>query len=857
MARTLILQFVVAATALGAAGDDPARQFEMSVRPLLAEKCLGCHGDAKSGGLRLDSREALLTGGKSGPAIKVGDPDGSILVQAIRQTHEKLKMPPGGKLKDEQISAVAGWIKAGAVWPAGPVKAAPYVITSDQRNFWSFRPIANPPLPPVKDAKWARNGIDRFILSKLEEKGLSPAPAADRRTLIRRAYLDLTGLPPTLDEVTAFVNDKSPDAFAKVVDKLLASSRYGERWGRYWLDVARYSDDKLNSTDDEPYTNSFRYRDWVISAFNRDMPWNQFAKAQIAGDLMDAKENYQPGLGFFSLSPEMQDDRVDALTRGFLGMTVACAQCHNHKFDPIPQADYYSLLGIFNNTELSQAPLAPPDTVERYKAAKKKLEEKKKELDDYVKEHADSLAEVLGSQVARYMLAVSGDVPGGYLDAETFERMQKYLAKPEKDHPYLKAWFAAKTPDERKKAAQDFQDLLMAVNAEKKLVDEKNKIKLGLDPSRNDLSQASLDSIDRDKFVLWNETFGGQFKYGAGKVDRFLNGPWKERLATLQAEHEALKAALPPEYPYLQTIQDKKKLGVQKIWLRGSRDNPGDPAPPHFMTILSPADPKPFTNGAGRLELAEAIADPANPLAARVFVNRVWQHHFGQGLVRTPSDFGMQGDRPSHPELLDYLATQFVQGGWSVKKLHRSIMLSSAYQLGTEPLAKNMTADPENRLVWRYNRRRVDAEALRDDILDIAGKLDLKEGGKAERLGKDNVRRTVYTFVSRRKLDSEFALFDFPNPNASSEQRTSTNTPLQRLYFMNNAWVIAQAKAAAERAQGADTKRVTDLYGLVLQRGPSAAETKVALEYLRTAGPDAWTRYAQVLMTSNEFQFIE
>jgi len=829
--------------------------FEMRVRPLLASKCYGCHAEAKSGGLRLDSREGMLEGGASGPAIKPGDPDNSLLIQAIRQTHPRLKMPPGGKLKDEEIAAVATWIKDGVVWPAGPSKAAAYKITDAQRDFWSFRPVSAPPVPKVRDTRWPKDDVDRFILAKLEEKGLEPTRAADRRTLIRRAYLDLTGLPPSMEEVAAFERDRSADAFAKVVDRLLASPGYGERWGRYWLDIARYSDDKLNSTEDEPYPDSFRYRDWVISAFNSDMPYNQFLRAQIAGDLIGDPEKYEAGLGFYALSPEQQDDRVDATARGFLGLTVACAQCHDHKFDPIPQSDYYSLLGIFANTSLSEYPLAPKDEVDAYKAAKKRADDKKKEIADYIKRQSDSLAEILAADTAEYMLGTDDS----RLDGETRDRWTKYLTSPDKNHPYLRAWYAAKTAEERTKAAKDFQALVVTVNAEKAVIDDKNHIMVGLNPDRFDLSQANLLSLERDKFVLWEDIFGdkGVIHYGDGKIDRFLSGPWKERLTSLRDELSALKKQVPPDYPYLQTIEDKPKLAAQHVWLRGDRNNQGPPSPPHFLSILISGDPKPFTKGAGRLELADAITDPANPLTARVIVNRVWQHHFGQGIVRTPSNFGSQGDRPSNPELLDYLAGDFVRDGWSLKKLHRSIMLSAAYQLGDEPVQKNMTEDPDNRLIWRHDRQRLDAEALRDDLLFASGRLNTTEGGAATKIGEDNTRRTVYCFVSRRKMASDLSLFDFPNPNNTSEQRLATNVAPQRLYFMNNPWVLDQAKAFATRLSGTDDARITQAYGLLFQRIPSAEERRLGLEFLRAAGDKGWTEYAQALMTSNEFQFVD
>ncbi len=834
----------------------------MKVRPVLADKCLGCHAGGKMGGLQLDTREHALAGGKSGPAIVAGDPDKSLLIQAIRQTHATLKMPPGGKLPDEQVNDIANWIKGGAVWPAGPAKPVQYTISQEQRNFWSFKPVANPAVPKVKNTKWALNDIDRFILAKLEEKGLTPAKPADRRTLIRRAYFDLTGLPPAPEQVDAFLADKSPNAFEKVLDTLLASPRYGERWGRFWLDIARYSDDKLNSTMEEPHPNAFRYRDWVINAFNSDMPYNTFAKAQIAGDLMPEKEKYQAGTGFYALSPEFQDDRVDATTRGFLALTVACAQCHNHKFDPIPQVDYYSMLGIFENSKMNEVPLAPKEVVDAYKKQQERMNAKRGEITEFVKQQSEQLADILSRRTASYLLAAAGDEPRGTLDQETLDKWKNYLKNPEKDHPYLKAWFAAKTPEDRRKAANEFQETLLAVNKEKKTVDDKNHIKLGLNPNRGDLSQADLVSLSRDKHVLWENIFGdrGVLHYGDGKVDRFLLGQWKENLELLRAELKGIEKDKLPEYPFLQAISDKPTLGKQKVWIRGDRGNQGELAPPRFLAILSPGEQKPFTHGSGRLELAEAMVSETNPLTPRVIVNRIWQHHFGQGIVRTPSNFGLQGDRPANPELLDYLATQFMQGGWSIKKLTRNIMLSAAYQESAETNEKGLNLDPENRFNWHYNRQRLDAEELRDAVLFLSGKLDLNTGGKAEKISDANVRRTVYCFVSRRKLDPALALFDFPNPNNTAEQRLATNVPLQRLFFMNNPWILSQAKGIALRVSTlgkTDEERLEQAYRIFYQRKPTVEEKKLGLEYVQHAGMTAWPLYMQVLLEANEFEFVD
>ncbi len=863
--RLLLALFAVLSTnaiVFAQQSDTAAKEefFEMRIRPLFANNCYACHTDEHMGGLQLDTAEHALKGGKSGAVIVPGDPANSLMVKALHYNDPRLKMPPTGRLKDAEIADVETWIKNGAVWPqANTVKtaphSAPYTITAEQRAFWSFRPISHPEPPMVHDKKWARTEIDRFILAKLEEKNLKPVAPASKRSLLRRAYYDLTGLPPTPEQVTAFERDKSPDAFARIVDTLLASPRYGEKWGRFWLDVARYSDDRLNSERDDPYENSFRYRDWVIQAVQQDMPYNLFVKAQIAGDLLPEHEKYEAGLGFYSLSPEFQDDRVDATTRGFMALTVACATCHNHKYDPIPTQDFYSLLGIFNNTELHETPLAPKEEVERWEAQKKLLDAQESETKEFIGRQANELAEILAQNTAAYLLA-AGKANDGSLDKETLERVTRYLSNPTHKHPYLEAWSRDKSP----KTAQEFQALLLDVNKEKKRIDDENHIRLGLNPSRENLSDANLASMQRDRYVLWEDFFGdkGVFHYGDGGIDRFLTGVWKARLDSLRARQAELKKQLPARYAYLQTIADKKNLGEARVWLRGNKDSPGEPAPPHFLSILSNGPPARFTHGNGRLDLAEAIVDPKNPLTARVIVNRIWQQHFGQGIVRTPSNFGKQGDSPSHPELLDYLASRFMAEGWSLKKLHREIMLTATYALSAEKDETDFAADPENRLLWHANRRRLDIESIRDSLLFVAGDLDLKAGGPATAFGQENHRRTVYGFVSRRRLDPVLALFDFPNPIATSEQRLPTLVPLQKLFFMNSDFVMEQSKMLAKQLmeqQGDDSARIATAYRLIFQREPTAEERKLAIDFLHGSS-NAWPQYTQVLLSSNEFSYL-
>jgi hypothetical protein len=864
--------------------------FEMRIRPLLAKRCFTCHTAGRMGGLEMSGRESLRKGGGRGPAISTDHPEDSLLLQAISYQLDALKMPPSGKLPDNEIEELRVWVKAGAVWPETPKPAMPkgpaYVITPEQRAFWSFQPVRKPALPELRNARWTKSAIDRYLQAQREAQHLEPVKPADKLTLLRRAYYDLIGLPPTPEQVVALLRDPSPAAFAKVVDQLLASPRYGERWGRYWLDVARYSDDRLDSEIDDPYPNAFRYRDWVIQAFNDDMPYNQFVKAQIAGDLLGDDSKYATGLGFYALRPkaEGQEDRVDATTRGFLGLTAGCAECHNHKFDPIPTTDYYSLLGVFTSTEEAEFHLAPEEAVKKYKEQEKKVKDQEARIRDFLYTQSTQLAAILADQSPRYLRAArhvlgaekvdaAEAARADHLDRETLERWVRYLQVTPKDHRWLDNW-----QDETFDLEQ-FRQQVLAVLDERKKVDETNAI-IKAESKKGPKAKADVVSLKTDSYYLWrdlffNDFYGNQFKQeddgvlyygpnrgyvtGDGTVERFLAGPWKEHLDSLRAELAALKHALPPAYPFAHTIKDAAKPKIERVRIGGVRENPGEAVPHHFLSILSDGEPRALAKGSGRMELAEAIADARNPLTARVMVNRIWQHHFGAGIVRTPSDFGRMGDRPSDPELLDYLASRFIENGWSIKSLHREIMLSATYALSAEPSAKNMSIDPDNRLLWRANIQRLDAEALRDSLLFVSGELDLKAGGPPERLNdENNKRRTVYGFVSRNKLDGMLALFDFPNPNITSEKRNVTESPAQELFFLNSGFVERRAQALAHRLSERpdELSRIGNAYRILFGRAPAREELRLGENFLKANQSDGWRSYAQALLNSNEFLFV-
>lgn len=871
---------------------EPDEFFESRVRPLLAKNCFACHTSTKLGNLSMTSGEAMRKGGNSGPAVIPGNPDESLLIQAVTHSHSRLRMPPQGRLAPEDIEVLRRWISEGAVWPgvktAGTAPVAQFHITPEQRRFWSFQPVRKPSLPNVRNEAWVRKPVDAFIMARLEKEGLRPAAPAAKRVLLRRVYLDLIGMPPAPDEVEQFERDQSADALEKVVDRLLASPHYGERWGRHWLDVARYTDDKLNIVADEPYDNSFRYRDWVIRAFNDDMPYDLFVKAQIAGDLLPAedRERFIAGLGFYGMSAQYQEDRPDVTGKAFLGLTVGCAQCHDHKFDPIPTKDYYALLGVFRNTRLKEFPLAPKSVVDAYDKREEEIKQLRKRLDSFREQQARELAEIFATRIVKYMPAawkVLGPLQMSpaqaasedRLDPETLKRWIDYLDKKDHSHSYLKAWrelistggdLAGVT-----RVAQEFQDQVLAIHKEIREIEEKNLAILGGAEGNPALAKIVLLPYPRDKYVFWSELFGESrtgfssnkgdrvLYYAGDHIDRFLSGEWKSYIEEMTADLDRKQKELPSKYPFLHVIEDVEKPENLKVHIRGNPENLGEEAPRAFLSILCDGAPEPFRRGSGRLELAEAIASPSNPLTARVMANRIWAHHFGSGIVATPSNFGQLGERPNHPELLDYLAARFVESGWSVKALHREIVLSSTYALSSELLHPNSKVDPGNRLYWRANVRRLDIEALRDSVLSVSDQLDRTLGGPPLPIASEcNVRRTVYSFVSRRKLDPTFATFDFPGANDTAEQRINTNTPLQRLYLLNSEFILNQAQRFAGRvareAGEHETARIRHAYRLAFGREPASEEVNWAREFLGAG--NSWAQYAQALLVSNEFLYV-
>lgn len=911
--------------------------FETRVRPVFANNCSGCHISSAAGGLKLDSLSSLLKGGNSGPAIVPGDPDKSLLIQAVRQTGD-LKMPMGGHLKADDIRVLEDWVKMGAPWPdskAAPAIATGPAVTDKDRNFWSFQPLHKVTVPAVGDKKWPKNNIDRFVLANLEKKGLAPVEAADRRTWIRRATYDLTGLPPTPEEITAFENDKSLQAYEHVVDRLLASPRYGERWGRHWLDVVRYGEDDVRGLDPMgrgfmPWSGAHYYRDWVIKAFNNDMPYDTFVKAQLAGDLLQVKnkEEYLPATAMLGQGPWIWDqaepvqgradernERVDMVSRGLLGLTVACARCHNHKYDPIMQKDYYALIGVFASTTYNEYPVSSTATVLAWQRKQDEMFALRKQLREFTHSEQQQLSEILAHQTAKYMVAawrVSGEpkmqvddaASRDKVDPEMLRRWVKYLETPKKQYHYLSDWqamvAAGGSEDEAQALAADYQKLVLGVLAESKKIEKENEIikaknnvpeRLERDAKPNEFEtddqfcpgcNLELKTLPAEKANLYVDLFlrsidsnenerpkPGLFVFTGWGLTRRLSPEWQSYIADLTAQEKAAeKAAEAADYPYIHGVADKPKPVDIAVNLRGNPHNLGDEVPRRFLEVLSPSGAQPFHEGSGRLELADDVVHSG--IAIRVFVNRVWKWHFGTGIVNTPDNFGKAGDPPSNPELLEYLADSFVANGMSLKKLQREIMLSAVYRLSTQGNKQNEEKDAANRLYWRFNMQRLDAEEVRDSVLFASGRLDLKTtGGPSSDFSDDNTNRTVYCKISRFRMNNFLQVFDFPNPSFTAEQRFSTIVPLQRLYFMNSSFVYKNAEQLARRVYpaGSDEARIQEAYKLLFGRAPTDKEMQLGLGFLHstpnlggetiTGQPTtAWKEYARVLLSSNEFEFV-
>ena len=991
--------------------------FESRVRPLLVKHCVKCHGAKKQEGvLRLDSRDGWMRGGDRGTAVVAGQPGKSLLIQAVRYTDPDLQMPPTKKLGANEIADLESWVKRGATDPRREA-ATPNTLrmnVEDGRTFWSFQSLKTPAVPRNASDRWSRNPIDSFVLAQLKERGLSPVADADRRTLIRRATFDLTGLPATPSQIEAFLHDESSEAFESLVDRLLDSKAYGERWGRHWLDVARYADTAGDGAD-YPVPEAYKYRDWVIRAFNNDMPFDQFVREQIAGDILarrdsiDDPERYASQVtatGYLAIgkrygykaSPDFQyldfADVIDSVGRSLQGLSLGCARCHDHKYDPVSAADYYALYGILQSTswafpggEEQKRPahfpaLVPPSKVAGYEKAKADdlaaldgklaaIQRRRQEFDPNLRAGGTDLgfeAQKSGERPAApwfcagpIEITPEAQSPFDHVHPQGKLGVRIGSGQPTDGLRYVFKDGLRATPGRKMHFTVDFrsvtsnekgafrfylgrgvvQSLAIQCSATatefaiinggkwetirkitpgtwytlRMTIDPEKKTYSGIVGTPDDLTQFSEKAVGpgwdgvADCFIC--DAFGhvsgpacSRDLDNIGLQEAPFNTPGSTviqprsetaevqvQLAAITKEIEALnkqrqERAAEPACEVAYGVSEAEPVNA-RIQLRGEPHRTSDEVPRRFLELLGGESVPQTSTGSGRLELADWITRPSNPLTARVFVNRVWMWHFGRGLVDTPSDFGSRGARPSHPQLLDWLASEFIESGWSVKSLHRLIMTSRTWQLASVDHTSNLAIDPSNRSHWRYSRRPLDAESIRDSMLFVSGTLDRKIP-KSHPFPSvntwgftihnpfhavyDSNHRSVYLMVQRNRRHPYLALFDAADPNQSVATRQPTTTPTQALFLMNSPFVHEQANRFASRIaanSGDDSAKTRWAFETAHGRIPDEAVVKDAVAFAsayrkKLAGENeeekdvaAWSALARVLLTSNAFLFVD
>jgi mono/diheme cytochrome c family protein len=938
--RTAIASASVFICAAAYSADAPSAEqievFEKQVRPLLVQNCNECHGAKKQeAGLRLDTQAGFLKGSDGGVVFTAGNVEGSRLLTVLKYVDGETQMPPKGKLSDEQIMVIRKWLEQGALWPA---EVASIDAMAAAKSHWAFQSVKRPVIPALDDPRADQSlqtPIDSFIVAALAEKKLALSKPAGRYEFIRRATFDLCGVPPTFEQVQDFEADRSPDAAERLVDRLLASPLYGQRWGRHWLDVARYADSKGYVFTAEPrYPYSYTYRDYVVDAFNSDLSFDRFVIEQLAADLVEkgervASDSQDPrlaALGFLTVGRrylnnpnDIIDDRIDVVSRGLLGLTVGCARCHDHKFDPVPTADYYSLYGVFSSSvEPDDLPvIGVPKDANAYREFLAELSKREAAVLTYETESIPKLAneirEVAGDamqQIAKQM-PVWSQIPlelKGSNEARPpiVQRWRDFLNRTaSQSHAVLLPWHSLAKIDKAddfpgavKKLVESWAnaDEASRVNplVRQAIVDQKpgNLLALGrlygnlFDDARRQWDEQQKSSPDRVQLpngeaeelrkVLYGETSPSILTLDEARAG--FGRDIRDQITKLKRNVDSLKVTSPGAPPRAMIVRDGP-INEPVIFVRGNPGRRGKNVPRQFLEIASGAERRPFPRGSGRLDLAEAIVDPHNPLTSRVIVNRIWQHHFGTGIVASPSDFGTRGMPPSNPLLLDWLAaeTASIDSGaqrasspsrWSLKRLHRLIMVSSVYQQSSNEDAAARTVDPELRLLWRMPRQRLDFESLRDSLLAVSGKLDDRMGGQPFDgvMNSATTRRTIYALINRNDLPGIFRAFDFADTDASASDRPQTTVPQQSLFAMNSPFVQEQSRRLAAECQAAasnDPQRIEQIYRRVFARQPTEDERKLSLQFLDAAQTTSteklspWDRLAHVLLMTNEFLFVD
>lgn len=909
------------------------RLFEQRIRPVLVRECYECHsGQSQTlqGQLRLDSRPAMRKGGESGPAVVPGKPEDSLILEALR--HESFEMPPNKQLPDSVVADFSRWIEMGAPDPRDKADAVelPDAVRA-AREHWAFQPIQKPLPPQVGAPQTARTPIDLFVLEKLDAAQLTLNSPADRRTLIRRLSIDLLGLPPSPAAVAAFVADESPNAYERLVDRLLSSPQYGERWARHWLDVARYADNKgYVFFEDKNFAWAWTYRDYVIRAFNEDMPFDRFVTEQLTADQLPLGEDRRAlaALGFLTLGArfmnnthDVMDDRIDVVTRGLMGLTVTCARCHDHKFDPISQADYYALYGVFRS---SPEPMVPPEFLpaadsDAYRAFQAGLQQRLDKLSDFMDEQRQQIAQGARQRAAEYLLAVHRRrnhpttenfmliTDKGALNPAIIRRWETYLnrtrvqrdeiwsvwhaysAIPDEHfateaarvygelfseaggasdstrriHPAIAATFRSNVPASIEEVANKYGALLQSIDDQWLQVLSETKESEG-----GGIDRLTDDDDERLRQVLYGDDSPAVIpqQLSWGFLDLLPDRPTQNTFKELLKEVEKWTREQPGAPPRAMVLEDSPTPFDPVIFTRGNPYRKGAAVPRRFIGFLDRAPSPEVWSGSGRMELAGRITAADNPLTARVLANRIWQHHFGQGLVTTPSDFGLRSQAPSHPELLDWLASTLIEQGWSIKSLHRLILLSATYRQSSdlkesERLQRSLVRDPNNRLLWKFRRRRMSFETMRDSLLEVAGLLNPAAGGPPQPLlAKFIPRRTVYGFINRMDLPGVLRSFDFPEPAASSGRREQTTVAPQALFFLNNDFVQRCAAGLQRRisrhAPGDERAQIRRAFQILFHRDPDSSEYQLAADYLAGTEGD-WSSLLQTLLMTNEFLFVD
>ncbi|WP_315857199.1 PSD1 and planctomycete cytochrome C domain-containing protein [Rhodopirellula halodulae] len=900
--------------------------FEEKVRPLLIEHCYECHADAlQESDLRLDSLGTILQGGISGPAAVAKNVNESLIIDAVLGRRGLELMPPDGPLEDDQITILRRWINMGLPWPASaedsvdsdaaemtPALGDQTAIRQVAKSHWAFQPLKKPKLPSASKSidqnadrpNQSAHPIDSFVAASLDRNGLTPAPKASRDVIVRRLFFDLIGLPPTYAQVQSFVNDERATdvVIADWVETLLADQHHGERWARYWLDLARYGDTRDWQAQAElRYPYAYTYRDYVIQSLNNDKPYDQFIREQIAADFYteDADSPTLAALGFLTVGPRFRNnrleqiaDKIDVVGRGLMGITISCARCHDHKYDPIPTEDYYSLYGVF-------ASCALPETLPRIETDvsfsdemkadfQAQLTAKQNELANYKKDLREEAIEDLKKKLPTYLdgfyllsIARGKEIRGviGQLKIKETAmtplnaRLAADLKNADVSHPILGPWNQALAANEKQfdkqlprwmkswQANNDLNPLVRDALVKSNPTTQRELVAAYAD-AMNDVLKAweamastADDTNGKDAVKLADPNQeairqvlladGGWFDLEVEAVARAsrLLGKGRKALGDREKAIAAVESTHPAAPPRAMTLVDLKKPVTPFVLLRGEANRRGDRVPRQFLSLLSNVSEGPFKDGSGRRELAEAITSAENPLTARVLVNRVWARYFGRGLVDSLDDFGLRSSPPSHPELLDWLASEFIEQGWSMKWLHRTITTSHTYQQSSDLREDAFAADPENRWLWRQNRRRLDFEAMRDSIVSVAGTIDLTVGGRSVKLSETpyTTRRSLYAYVDRLELDPILRTFDFASPTASAASRPETTIPQQALFFMNHPFVAEQARELADRVadevdgNDPDAAAITALYRRVFSRDPSADEITMAKRFLVAA----------------------